>query len=160
MREPPTFPAMPNRRLLRGSALLLVALAASACVTDSDTKKMAEVFAGTGGRPDELPVVLNDTLPFRYPPALYAQRIQGNTTLRIYIDANGNVVPDSTRVAEPSGQTSLDSAAVVGSRSLRFVPAKKGGQGMAISILFPVYWRHPQAPPLPGDTILKRTRTP
>jgi TonB family protein len=99
-------------------------------------------------------------MPFRYPPALYAQRVQGNTTLRIFIDANGHVVPDSTSVAEPSGYPPLDSAAVVGSRTLRFVPAKKGGQGMPISILFPVYWRHPQAPPLPGDTILQRNRTP
>jgi TonB family protein len=151
---------MSIRRLLRQLASLLIALIASACVTNDDTKKMAEVFAGGGGRPDELPVVLNDTMPFRYPPSLYAQRIQGNTTLRIFIDANGHVVADSTSVAEPSGQPSLDSAAVVGSRALRFVPAKKGGQGMAMSILFPVYWRHPQAPPLPGDTILKRTRTP
>jgi protein TonB len=151
---------MTIRQLRCALTPLMIALAASACVNDSDTKKMAEVFAGTGGRPDELPVVLNDTLPFRYPAALYAQRIQGNTTLRIFIDANGNIVPDSTSVAEPSGQPALDSAAVVGARSLRFVPAKKGGQGMPISILFPVYWRHPQAPPLPGDTILKRPRTP
>lgn len=127
---------------------------------DASTKKMAEAFAGGGARPDELPVVLNDTLPFRYPPALYAQRIQGNTTLRIFINADGHVVPDSTSVSETSGQSSLDSAAVVGSRALRFVPAKKAGQGVAISILFPVYWRHPQAPPLPGDTILHRNRTP
>ncbi len=148
------------RRVHRTLVALLVAVAATGCVNDADTKKMAEAFSGSGGRPDELPVVLNDTLPFRYPPALYAQRIQGNTTLRIFIDANGAVVPDSTSVAEPSGQSSLDSAAVVGSRALRFVPAKKGGQGVALSILFPVYWRHPLAPPLPGDTILRRSRTP
>jgi TonB family protein len=135
-------------------------LVVTACVGNEDKKKMAEAFAGGGARPDELPVVLNDTQPFRYPPALYAQRVQGNTTLRIFIDANGHVVPDSTSIAEPSGYPSLDSAAVVGSRALRFVPAKKGGQGVPISILFPVYWRHPQAPPLPGDTILQRKRTP
>ena len=141
-------------------APLALVLVLTACIGNDDKKKMAEAFAGGGARPDELPVPLNDTMPFRYPPALYAQRIQGNTTLRIFIDANGHVVPDSTTVAEPSGQPALDSAAVVGSRALRFVPAKKGGQGMAISILFPVYWRHPQAPPLPGDTILQRRRTP
>ena len=139
-------------------APLALVLALTACVGNEDKKKMAEAFAGSGGRPDELPVVLND--PFRYPPALYAQRVQGNTTLRIFIDADGHIVPDSTTVAEPSGQPSLDSAAVVGSRTLRFVPAKKGGQGVPISILFPVYWRHPQAPPLAGDTILQRNRTP
>jgi len=158
MRYPPGCPSIPRlRRLLAPLALVL---AMTACVGNEDKKKMAEAFAGGGARPDELPVVLNDTMPFRYPPALYAQRVQGNTTLRIFIDANGHVVPDSTSVAEPSGYPPLDSAAVVGSRTLRFVPAKKGGQGMAISILFPVYWRHPQAPPLPGDTILQRNRTP
>jgi hypothetical protein len=31
---------------------------------------------------------------------------------------------------------------------------------MAVSILFPVYWRHPDAAPLPGDTVLNRGRTP
>ena len=158
MRYPLGFPSIPRLRGLR--APLALVLAMTACVGNEDKKKMAEAFAGGGARPDELPVVLNDTMPFRYPPALYAQRVQGNTTLRIFIDANGHVVPDSTSVAEPSGYPSLDSAAVVGSRTLRFVPAKKGGQGMAISILFPVYWRHPQAPPLPGDTILQRNRTP
>ena len=127
---------------------------------DNDTKKMAEVFAGTGLRPDVLPVMLNKDLPFRYPPALYARKVQGNTTLRIFIDADGHVHPDSTTIAESSGQPGLDSAAIVGARALRFVPAKKNGQGTALSILFPVYWRHPEAPPLPGDTILKRYRTP
>ena len=149
---------MPRLRGVLASMTLVLALAA--CVGDADKKKMAEAFAGGGARPDELPVALNDTMPFRYPPALYAQRVQGNTTLRIFIDANGHVVPDSTSVAEPSGYPPLDSAAVVGSRALRFVPAKKAGQGVPISILFPVYWRHPQAPPLPGDTILQRNRTP
>jgi TonB family protein len=102
----------------------------------------------------------NKQAPFRYPPAAYSQKIQGNTVLRIYIDANGNVLADSTSLQESSGNVSLDSAAVVGARQLHFVPAKKAGQGMAVSILFPVYWRHPNAAPLPGDTILNRNRTP
>ncbi|NUR18097.1 MAG: energy transducer TonB [Gemmatimonadaceae bacterium] len=155
-------------RLVRSIPRSVAALAAAAllvssgaCVGDQDTKNMAAVFAGTGGQPDELPVMLNKQPPFRYPMAAYAQKIQGNTTLRIYIDANGNIAPDSTRVVESSGNAALDSAAVVGSRELRFVPAKRNGQGEGVSILFPVYWRHPDAPPLPGDTILnRRPRTP
>jgi TonB family protein len=139
---------------------ILVALAASGCVGDADTKKMAQVFAGSGGGPDELPVMTNKQAPFRYPTAAYAKKIQGNTVLRIFIDANGNVLADSTMVAEPSGTPALDSAAIVGARELHFIPAKKNGQPEAISILFPVYWRHPDAPPLPGDTILNRNRTP
>ena len=149
----------------RGAALVHAALFAAAGVTgcgvgDKDRKDMAAVFAGEGGRPDELPVMVNKQPPFRYPTAAYAQKIQGNTTLRIYIDQNGNVAADSTKVAEPSGNPSLDSAAVVGARELKFVPAKRNGKAEAISILFPVYWRHPDAPPLPGDTILNRGRTP
>ena len=139
---------------------VLLAAAMTACVGDADTKKMAQVFAGSGAGPDELPVMTNKQAPFRYPTAAYSKKIQGNTILRIFIDANGNVLSDSTMVAEPSGTPALDSAAVVGARQLHFVPAKKNGQPQAISILFPVYWRHPDAAPLPGDTILNRTRTP
>ena len=148
-------------RLMRLTALLAAgAIAGCGGVSDKDTRDMAAVFAGTGGRPDELPVMVNSQPPFRYPTAAYAQKIQGNTTLRIFIDANGNVAADSTKIAESSGNASLDSAAVVGARQLKFVPAKRGGKAEAISILFPVYWRHPDAPPLPGDTILNRGRTP
>lgn len=154
-----------QRRIARrGGTFALVCLTAASmlagCVGDADTKKMAQVFAGTGANPDELPVMTNKQAPFRYPTAAYAQKIQGNTILRIFIDANGNVVADSTSVAEASGTPALDSAAIVGARELHFIPAKKNGQPEAISILFPVYWRHPNAPPLPGDTILNRNRAP
>jgi TonB family protein len=107
-------------------------------------------------RPDELPVMLNREPPFRYPAPLYAQRVQGNVTLRIFIDRNGRVRPESTRVEESSGYTSLDSSAVTGAQDLHFVPAKLNGEPMAVSILFPVFFRHPEATPLPGDTVLRR----
>jgi hypothetical protein len=45
---------------------------------------------------------------------------------------------------------------VKGSQELRFVPARLHGEPMAVTILFPVYFRHPDARPLPGDTILTR----
>ena len=150
----------PGRTLVRASTAAALCAVLAGCVGDADTKKFAEAFAGAGARPDELPVMINEQLPFRYPPAMYARKVQGNTTLRIHIDADGRIHPDSTSVAESSGQPSLDSAAVVGARELRFVPAKRAGKGEAISILFPVYWRHPDAAPLPGDTILRRFEAP
>jgi TonB family protein len=113
-------------------------------------------FQTVGRQPDIAPVMLNKELPFRYPPALYAQKVQGNVTLRIYIDSNGAIVPESTRVAETSGFNALDSAAMKGSRDLKFEPAKTQGQPVPVSILLPVYFRHPDAPPLAGDSILKR----
>ena len=113
-------------------------------------------FQTVGRQPDIAPVMLNKELPFRYPPALYAQKVQGNVTLRIFIDSNGAIVPDSTRIAETSGFTALDSAAMKGSRDLKFEPAKTLGQPVPVSILLPVYFRHPDAPPLAGDSIIKR----
>jgi len=116
-------------------------------------------FQTVGRQPDVAPVMLNKELPFRYPPALYAQKVQGNVTLRIFINRDGTIAPDSTRIAETSGFTALDSAAMKGSRDLKFEPAKTQGQPVPVSILLPVYFRHPDAPPLAGDSIIKRDST-
>ena len=107
-----------------------------------------------GPRPDEMPSLLNAELPFRYPAALYAGRVQGNVTLRLFIDRDGRALPDSTRVEEASGFAALDSSAISGAAQLRFVPAKLRGEPIPVSILFPVYFRHPEMRPLPGDSVL------
>jgi protein TonB len=138
---------------------LLGILASSALIgcVDSDTpKKVAQVFHAARDTPDEKPRMLNEDLPFHYPPALYARKVQGNVTLRLYVDRAGQVTPDSTRIEESSGYAGLDSAAVKGSQDLRFAPAKLRGEPLGVSILFPVYFRHPDARALPGDTILRR----
>jgi TonB family protein len=100
--------------------------------------------------------MVNKDLPFRYPAPLYARRVQANVMLRLFIDRDGRVVADSTRVEESSGYGSLDSSAVTGSQELYFIPAKLHGEPMAVAVLFPVYFRHPEAAPLPGDTVLGR----
>jgi TonB family protein len=133
------------------------AILALACVTACKKGEGSNLpFQTVGRQPDVAPVMLNKELPFRYPPALYAQKVQGNVTLRIYIDRDGSIVPDSTRVAETSGFNALDSAAMKGSRDLRFEPAKTQNIPVPVSILLPVFFRHPDAPPLAGDSIIKR----
>ncbi len=107
-------------------------------------------------QPDERPLMVNSELPFHYPGSLYAQKRQGNVTLRLFVDANGQALPESTKVVEPSGYAAFDSAALMGARDLRFVPAKLRGEPMGMTILFPVYFRHPEAPPLPGDSAIKK----
>jgi hypothetical protein len=57
---------------------------------------------------------------------------------------------------ESSGYASFDSAAIRGSQELQFVPAKTKGEPQPVTILFPVYFRFPGAPPLPGDTVLNK----
>ena len=113
---------------------------ALACVDKRDAKRMIEALQSSSA-PDSLPVMQNAELPFKYPPELYAQKVQGNVTHRIHIDSAGGVQPESTTVS--------------GARVLHFKPAFAKGVPLAISVLFPVYFRHPDAPPLPGDTVLK-----
>jgi TonB family protein len=121
------------------------------CKPSKDTEI---AFDARAKRPDVLPVMLNKDLPFRYPPALYAEKVQGNVTLRLYIDEEGDVIDDSTHVVESSNMPLLDTAAVKGARELKFVPAKLRGTPMAVAILFPVYFRHPEVKPPPSDTAL------
>ena len=142
-------------------ARAIVALAAlgavlvTACIDKRDAKKMIEALQSSV-TPDSLPVMLNSQLPFKYPPELYARRVQGNVMLRIHIDSTGRIAPESTTVAEGSGYAALDTAAIIGARALQFRPAFSEGAPLAISVLFPVYFRHPEASPLPGDTVLKQ----
>lgn len=135
------------------AALLSMAVGAACRDSAADSQPSSQA---PPRRPDEQPVMVNQELPFRYPPPLYARKVQGNVTLRLFIDRDGRVTPDSTRVEESSGYVSLDSAAVKGSQELYFIPAKLHGEPIGVVVLFPVYFRHPEAAPLPGDTILAK----
>jgi protein TonB len=138
-------------------SVLLTALWTTVACGDRETsQRVAQAFQAGAPAPDEVPRMLNTDLPFRYPAALYARKVQGNVTLRLRIDRDGQVSVDSTRIEESSGYAALDSAAVKGSQELHFIPAKLRGEPMPVTILFPVYFRHPDAHALPGDTILKR----
>lgn len=140
--------------------LLLAFGAVLGCIDRDTAQKAIEAVQIETGRPDELPAIRDDGEVFRYPAGLYEERIQGNVTLRIHIDSLGYVVNDSTMVVESSGYPTLDSAALHGSQRVVFAPARLKGRPVSMSILLPVYFRHPEAPPLPGDTILDRSTAP
>jgi protein TonB len=144
----------PTLKLLACAMLL----ATSACLDRDQAAKAIEAVQTDGAKPDVMPVMLNRELPFRYPPALYAKRVQGNVTLHIHIDSTGIVWPESTSVVESSGYPGLDSSAVAGSRELRFEPAKTKGHPVSVSLKLPVFFRHPEGKPLAGDTILQPPR--
>jgi protein TonB len=110
---------------------------------------------GRGTEPDVAPVMLNAEAPFRYPAGLRASMAQGNVVLRLVIDTLGRPLHDSTAIAESSGNALLDSAAVLGATELRFRPAMDGGAPVGVTLLLPVFFRHPAAPPLPGDSALR-----
>ena len=94
----------------------------------------------------EPPVVTNPESPVSYPPDLYDQRVEGTVVLRLYVDERGQVVPDSTRIAESSGYPALDSAALRGVPDMHFAPARRDGRPVAATFLQPVNFRRPAAP--------------
>jgi protein TonB len=134
------------------TVLALLVLGSAACIDRIGSRRMADGVNSGAVRPDVAPVMLNEEPPFRYPAVLWARRVQGNVLLRIYVSADGVPVLDSTVIVEGSGIPALDSAAVAGVRDLRFRPARLGDQAIGISLLLPVFFRHPDAPPLPGDS--------
>lgn len=149
-----------NNRLHRRAAsyaarLLLCYLVVPGCSERTRSAQRASVTQGwwRGATPDELPQLVSGELPFRYPVAVYRRRMQGNVMLRLYVDATGVVIPDSTRVLEPSGEPLLDSAAVADAVHLRFKPARRRGLPIAVVLLFPVHFRHPEGARLPGDSL-------
>lgn len=89
----------------------------------------------------QLPVIENEQLPFEYPRDAWKEGVGGETLLRIHITAIGTV--DSVRVEQPSGQRSLDSAAVEGARRLRYRPALRGGKPMDVWATLPVRYPMP-----------------
>jgi TonB family protein len=151
-----SVPVRPLRNQVRFAALgpLVFAVALSGCVGEParSIRSSAEALIPSALAADELPVMLNETSPFYYPVSAWDQKIQGNVTLRLHVDADGRAVRESTTVARTSGVPSLDSAAVMGSTKLRFRPARRSGTPTPVSLLFPVHFRHPDGPPFPGDT--------
>ena len=128
-----------------GTALLVLALVACD-PRDDGTMRLVDPISNTPVAPaEDPPVAINPVSPVRYPPALLAQGIEGRVLLRLYVDSAGNVVPDSTRVAESSGYPALDSAALVGAPELRFSPALHQGRPVAAPFLQPVQFRGPRS---------------
>ena len=126
------------------------------------TRSMAIAIAGAsllacGEQPDDAstsdPVLLTRELPFVYPPALYAARVEGEVALRLYIDSLGLVVQESTTVAEPSGNPEFDSAAVAGAPYLEFQPARNEGARIGKTVVLPVKFRLPPADSVRPDTL-------
>lgn len=81
--------------------------------------------------------------PFHYPEELWDAGVEGETLLRLFVNAEGQV--DSTQVERTSGYAAFDSAAVDGARDLRFEPARRGEQPISVWVLLPVQFDLPAA---------------
>jgi protein TonB len=93
-----------------------------------------------------MPVAINGESPFQYPADLFDQGVEGEVRLRLFVDAQGQVLAESTRVASSSGTPAFDSAAVRGAAELRFAPARRDGKAVGMAFYQPVIFRRPSAP--------------
>jgi len=123
----------------------VVALGAVGCRKARPTDPVGSGERASAPPDQEPPVALNGDSPIQYPPRLYDQKVEGDVVLRLFVDSTGRLAPESTRVVEPSGYSGLDSAALMGTRRLRFAPARRHGLPIATAFLQPVEFRHPQA---------------
>ncbi|MQA89117.1 MAG: TonB family protein [Gemmatimonas sp.] len=109
----------------RSIALISLVLSATAC---------------TEPEPEVPPVQLNESA-FHYPEDLWDAGVEGETVLEIHVSAAGTV--DSARVGETSGYEQFDSAAIAGANDLRFVPARRGSDSVAVRVLLPIQFHLP-----------------
>jgi TonB family protein len=124
---------------VRRALAVLAAAALAGCRSGGDPGAPAR-------RRSEMPVALNGTSPFQYPADLFDQGVEGEVRLRLFVDAQGSVVAESTRVASSSGTPGLDSAAVRGTAELHFAPARRDGVPVGIAFYQPVIFRRASAP--------------
>jgi periplasmic protein TonB len=72
----------------------------------------------------------------RYPESARRQGVEGITTLRFIVLANGHV--DQIAVSRSAGHVDLDRAAVEAVRTWRFEPARRGKESVAVWVTLPV----------------------
>ena len=135
----------------------MATLAAASGSRARSIRQSAEALIPSALAADELPVMLNESSPFFYPVSAWDQRIQGNVTLRLHVDADGRAVP---RVHHRGAHLGRTVARLRGARRRDQAPlpsrAPRTASPLAVSLLFPVHFRHPDGPPLPGDTVPER----
>ncbi|HRP06872.1 MAG TPA: TonB family protein [Gemmatimonadales bacterium] len=78
--------------------------------------------------------------PIPYPSELFSAGVEGQVLLYLWVDSTGTVVRDSTRIAESSGQTAFDAAALQAAPTLRFEPARRGDTLVAAPIQVPIHF--------------------
>lgn len=88
--------------------------------------------------PPEVPPRQISESPFQYPEALWDAGVEGETLLELHLSERGTV--NSARVERTSGHEEFDSAAVRDAHQLRFEPARRGQDSIAVRVLLPVQY--------------------
>jgi TonB family protein len=127
------------------AAALCGALLVGGCSRpDESLMRLPAERPGSTPAPDGPPVALNAESPVSYPQSLLEQGVEGTVVLHLFVDANGAVMRDSTRVAESSGYPAFDSAAVTAVPQFHYAPAVRDGTPVGTAFLQAVQFRNPQ----------------
>ena len=132
----------PAPRVTLAAGLLALGLAVASCRPGWSDDQAAPAPPRVSGL-DQPPVPLDANPPVEYPADLYEQRVSGTVLLRLFVDASGTVVFDSSRIQESSGFPGLDSAALAAASKLHYAPALHNGRPVAAPFVQPVHFRHP-----------------
>ena len=122
---------------------LLVAAASALAIACSRGEGQPAADPLAGGASLQAPVALDPVPAIAYPEGLADTAAAVTVRLRLFVDEQGHVIADSTRVAESSGVAALDSAAVEGAPRIRYAPALKDGEPVAAAFVQPVEFRRP-----------------
>lgn len=123
------------------NSLLLIAAVVSGCTGTRDGATTTDSTAAESGALTP-PVALDPVPAIDYPEGVADSGV-ATVRLRLYVDEQGVVVADSTRIAESSGSAALDSAAVAGAPLIRYAPALRNGAPVATAFVQPVEFRRP-----------------
>ncbi|HYE37908.1 energy transducer TonB [Methylocaldum sp.] len=77
--------------------------------------------------------------PTRYPRIALERRWEGTVTLRVQVLSNGSA--GEIKIERSSGHGILDEATVEQVRNWRFIPARKGGQGVISWVIVPIEYK-------------------
>jgi TonB family protein len=123
------------------SLLTSLAVAVAACGRGGEAPPAAD--STPDGVALQPPVPLDPVPAIAYPRGLDDTTASLTVQLRLFVDEQGHVVADSTRIAESSGVAALDSAALAGAPHLRYAPALRDGHPTATAFVQPVEFRRP-----------------
>ena len=125
------------------TCLRFIALAFAVAACRNGARPPADAGAAADTVTTQPPVAIDPVPSIEYPPGLDDTAAVATVQLRLFVDEQGRVLPDSTRIAESSGVPALDSAAVAGAPQLRYAPALRNGTPVAAAFVQPVEFRRP-----------------
>ena len=77
----------------------------------------------------------------KMPPYIARARVDVITKIEFFVDKEGNVDPNRTKIAVSSGYPELDEIAVNWAKQMKFHPARNRGEPVPVRMALPIKWQ-------------------